>query len=476
MTDIWTETEAATATGGEISGSWRATGVSIDSRTVSPGDLFIAIEGENSDGHAWVGDALAKGAAAAMIHRRVEGADPTRLLVVEDTMAGLEALGRAARARMTAKVIGVTGSAGKTGCKEALRHCLEATSAQVHASERSYNNHWGVPLTLARAPRDAEFAIFEMGMNHPGEIAHLTDMVEPDVAIITTIAAAHMAAFNSLDDIADAKAEIFQSMGKDGTAIIPADLPQTKRLAASARNAGVGKLVTFGADDLATARLICARVKPDRSCVRAMIGETEAAYCVGLAGEHWVLNSLGVLAAIQAAGGDLGLAAPALGRLQPMDGRGARTAVETPNGPFTLIDDSYNANPASMRAALSVLGASEVSGDSRGRRIAVLGDMLELGPESSAMHSGLADAVLESGARKVFLCGPDMAALADRLASEVETIHAPSSAELAPQIMQAIWPGDTVLVKGSLGSRMAVVVEALKSLEAADVRPSVACG
>lgn len=474
MSDIWTETEAATATGGEIAGSWRATGVSIDSRTVNAGDLFIALDGDNSDGHAWVGDALAKGAVAAMVHRAVEGADPAKLLIVEDTMAGLEALGRAARERMTARVIGVTGSAGKTGCKEAIRHALEATGARVHASERSYNNHWGVPLTLARTPRNTDFAVFEMGMNHPGEIAALTEMVRPDVAIITTIAAAHMAAFDSLDGIADAKAEIFQSMGKDGVAVIPADLPQTKRLAASARNAGVGRLVTFGTDDLATARLICAKVKPDRSCVRAMIGEVEAAYCIGLAGEHWVLNSLGVLAVIQAAGGDLGLAAPALGRIQPLDGRGARTTIEAADGPFTLIDDSYNANPASMRAALSVLGTAEPEG--RGRRIAVLGDMLELGGDSANMHRGLADAVLESGARKVFLCGTDMAGLAETLSGQVETEHAATSAELAPSIMQAIRPGDAVLVKGSLGSRMAVIVEALKSLEAADVRPSVACG
>jgi UDP-N-acetylmuramoyl-tripeptide--D-alanyl-D-alanine ligase len=474
MNDIWTETEAASATGGEIAGSWRATGVSIDSRTVSKGDLFIAIDGENSDGHAWVADALAKGAVAAMVHRKTDKVDAANLLIVEDTMAGLEALGRAARARMTATVIGVTGSAGKTGCKEAIRHCLQATGAAVHASERSYNNHWGVPLTLARTPRNTDFAVFEMGMNHPGEIAALTDMVRPDVAMITTIAAAHMAAFDSLDDIADAKAEIFGSMGSGSVAIIPADLPQTKRLAASARNAGVGRLVTFGADDLATARLICARVKPDRSCVRAMIADTEAAYCVGVAGEHWVLNSLGVLATIQAAGGDLGLAAPALGRMQPLDGRGARTVIEAPSGLVTLIDDSYNANPASMRAALSVLGTAEPEG--RGRRIAVLGDMLELGPDSRHMHGSLADAVIESGARKVFLCGQDMSALAESLASEVEVHHAPTSADLAPLIVQTVWQGDMVLVKGSLGSRMAIIVEALKSLEAADTRPSVACG
>lgn len=474
MNDIWTETEAALATGGEIAGSWKAAGVSIDSRTVSFGDLFVALDGDNSDGHIWVADALAKGAVAAMVHHAIDGVDNRNLLIVEDTMKGLEALGRAARSRMTAKVIGVTGSAGKTGCKEALRHCLTATGATVHASERSYNNHWGVPLTLARTPRDADFAIFEMGMNHPGEIAALTDMVRPEVAMITTIAAAHMAAFSSLDDIADAKAEIFLSMGENCAAIIPADLPQSRRLAASARNAGVGRLITFGADDLATARLICARVKPDRSCVRAMIGDTEAAYCVGLAGEHWILNSLGVLATVQASGGDLGLAAPALGRIQPMDGRGARTVIEAASGPFTLIDDSYNANPASMRAALSVLGAAEPEG--RGRRIAVLGDMLELGSDSIEMHSGLAESVIESGARKIFLCGTEMSALADALAGEIEVHHAATSADLAPLVMQTVWQGDVVLAKGSLGSRMAVIVKALKSLGAADLRPNAACG
>jgi len=472
VSDIWTETEAANATGGEIAGRWKALGVSIDSRTIGAGDLFIAIDGENQDGHVWVADALKKGAVAAMVHRPVDGVEPDKLLVVEDTMAGLAALGRAARARMTAKVIGVTGSAGKTGCKEAIRHCLEAAGARVHASERSYNNHWGVPLTLARAPRDIDFAVLEMGMNHAGEIAALTAMAQPNVALITTIAPAHMAAFDSLDDIADAKAEIFLSMGKDTIGVIPADLPQTKRLAAAARNAGVGKLVTFGADDLANARLICARVKPDRSCVRAMIGDIEAAYCVGLAGEHWVLNSLGVLATIQAAGGDLGVAAPSLARLQPMDGRGARVDIRLQDGQFTLIDDSYNANPASMRASLSVLGTAEPEG--RGRRVAVLGDMLELGPESRDMHAGIADAVIESGARQVFLCGPDMGALADALAGKVNVRHARSSKDLAPMVMQAVRPGDVVLTKGSLGSRMAVIVDALKSIGTDDLRPSSA--
>ncbi|WP_416899908.1 MAG: UDP-N-acetylmuramoylalanyl-D-glutamyl-2,6-diaminopimelate--D-alanyl-D-alanine ligase [Minwuia sp.] len=466
MNDIWTASEAAEATGGRTAGDWMAAGVSIDTRTIEQGDLFIAVIGENSDGHDWVVDALKKGAAAAVVHRGIDGADPARLLIVDDTMKALEALGRAARDRTPARVIGVTGSAGKTGCKEAIRHCLAETGARVHASERSYNNHWGVPLTLARMPRQLDFAVLEMGMNHAGEIAHLTDMVRPHVALITTIAPAHMAAFNSLDEIADAKAEIFQSMDADGVAVLPADLPQTKRLAAAARNAGVGRLVTFGADDLASVRLVCARVKPELSCVRASILDMDATFTVGLPGEHWVLNALGVLATVQAAGGDLGRAAPALTRLQPVDGRGARVEIPLEDGVMVMLDDSYNANPASMRAALSVLGTSETT--ARGRRIAVLGDMLELGDESAEMHAGLADAVIESGARMVFLCGPDMAGLGKRLMGEVEVHHAPTSKELAPHVMRAVRSGDVVLVKGSLGSRMAVIVEALRSLGVAD--------
>jgi len=323
-------------------------------------------------------------------------------------------------------------------------------------------------------PRDTEYAVLEMGMNHPGEIAALTAMVRPHVALVTTIAAAHMAAFTSLDDIADAKAEIFQSMGPEDVAVIPADLPQTGRLASLAREAGVGRIVTFGADDLAHVRLICASVQPDRSCIRAMIGDHEAAFCIGLAGEHWVLNALGILGVVQAAGGDLGRAAPALARLQPLDGRGARSRIRVGGGALTLIDDSYNANPASMRAALSVLGNAAPKG--RGRRIAVLGDMLELGADSRELHADLAASVIESGARLAFLCGPDMAALAERLKGEIETHHAPDSTELASQVSPSVWRDDVVLVKGSLGSRMAVIVEALKALDVDDVRPGVATG
>ncbi|ANK80382.1 MAG: hypothetical protein TEF_05935 [Rhizobiales bacterium NRL2] len=463
MIDLWHADEVAAATEGQAAGGWRAGGVSIDSRTVTAGDLFVALEGPNFDGHDYVEDALAKGAAAAMVHRAPAGADPARLVVVGDTLKGLQDLGRAARQRTSAKVLAVTGSAGKTGAKEALRHCLAACGVRVHASDKSFNNHWGVPLTLARMPRDAEYTVLELGMNHPGEISALVEMARPDVALVTTIAPAHMAAFESLDAIADAKAEIFERLGPDGAAVIPADLPQTARLTAAAKRAGAGRIVTFGAADAADVRLICAKVKADRSCVRADLAGVEATFCVGLPGEHWVMNALGVLAALQAAGADIGRAAPALARLRPLAGRGAREQVSMRGDrSFTLIDDSYNANPASMRAAFSVLGAAEPAG--RGRRVAVLGDMLELGRETGRMHAGLADDLAESGVRLVFLCGPEMARLEAAMKDRAEVTHAPDSETLAPKVAAAVGDGDVVLVKGSLGSRMAVVVEALKSL------------
>lgn len=463
MNDLWKSEEAAEATGGKAEGGWVAGGISIDSRTVAEGDLFIALQGPNFDGHDYVADALSRGAVAAMVHRAPAGVDAARLLVVADTMKGLQDLGRAARGRTSAKVLAVTGSAGKTGTKEALRHCLAESGVRVHASEKSFNNHWGVPLTLARMPRDTEYAVLEIGMNHPGEISALVEIARPDVALVTTIAPAHMAAFESLDAIADAKAEIFEQLGPDGIAVIPADLPQTGRLADAAKRSGAGRIVRFGAADDAEVRLICAKVKPDRSCVRADLGGTEAAFCVGLPGEHWVMNALGALAALQAAGADIGRAAPALARLQPVAGRGARQQIALQRGrSFVLIDDSYNANPASMRAAFSVLGAAEPEG--RGRRVAVLGDMLELGRDSSAMHAGLADALTESGVRLVFLCGPEMAHLAEAMKGNAEVVHAPDSEALAPQVAAAVGDGDVVLVKGSLGSRMAAVVDMLTSM------------
>lgn len=470
MSALWTAREAAAATAGTADGEWTASGVSIDSRTVAPGDLFIALAGPNFDGHDYVADALAKGAAAAMVHRRPEGVDPARLLVVSATLDGLAALGRAARRRTTAKVIAVTGSCGKTSTKEAIRHGLEAADARVHASAKSFNNHWGVPLTLATMPRDTAFAVIEMGMNHAGELRGLTGIARPDVAVITTVEAAHLAAFPSVEAIADAKAEIFEGLSENGVAVVPADNPWRGRLEAAARAAGAARIVTFGFADDADYRAVKVLERPDRSCVTADLGGVEAAFCLGLPGRHQVSNALAMLAAIDAAGGDIGRAAPSLSQLRPLDGRGARHEIRLRSGTFLLIDESYNANPASVRAALSVLGAAETA--ARGRRIAVLGDMLELGQDSRALHAALADDVVRAGVDRAMLCGSDMAALAARLEGRVAVDHAESSEALLPAVTRVVRPGDVVLVKGSLGSRMAPIVQALKGLAV----PLAACG
>lgn len=476
MSILWTASEAADATGGTIAGSWNATGVSIDSRTVAQGDLFIALEGPNADGHDHVVAALAKGAVAALVHRSSAGADPSKLLLVSDTMAALEALGHASRARTAAKVIGVTGSCGKTGTKAALAHCLTVSGVRVHASEKSYNNHWGVPLTLARMPRETEVAVLEIGMNHPGEIRVLTAMARPDVAVITTVEAAHLAAFRSVDDIADAKAEIFEGIVPGGAAVLPADNSCHGRLRAAAKAAGVQRIVGFGAVEGADYRIIRAVLNAEASCVEADLAGRAAAICIGIPGQHWVSNAMAVLAVIDVAGGDVGRAAPALRSLEAVAGRGARTTVTLPDGGgFLLIDDSYNANPASVRAAMSVLGAAEPGPN--GRRVAILGDMLELGPTATDLHRGLADDVVAAGADVALLCGPEMAALADALQGRVGTIvHQPASDALITHAIEQARRGDVVLVKGSLGSRMAPIVTGLKNLEAAADTPRAACG
>ncbi|MDF1722676.1 MAG: UDP-N-acetylmuramoyl-tripeptide--D-alanyl-D-alanine ligase [Minwuia sp.] len=476
MSILWTAAEAAQATGGVAAGTWDATGVSIDSRTVAAGDLFIALQGPNADGHDHVTGALDKGAIAALVHRPITGIDPDRLLLVGDTMTALEALGHASRARTTATVIGVTGSCGKTGTKAALAHCLTVSGVRVHASEKSYNNHWGVPLTLARMPREAEVAVLEIGMNHPGEIRALTAMARPDVAVITTVEAAHLAAFRSLDEIADAKAEIFEGLTPNGAAVLPADNACHGRLLAAAQAAGAGRIVSFGAAETAQYRIIRAVLNAEASCVEADLAGRPAAICIGIPGQHWVSNAMAVLAVIDMAGGDVGRAAPALRSLEAVAGRGARTTVTLPGGDtFLLVDDSYNANPGSMRAAMSVLGAAEPTPG--GRRIAILGDMLELGPTATELHRGLADAVVAAGVDVALLCGPEMAALAEALEGHVATIvHQPASDALVPYAIEQARRGDVVLVKGSLGSRMAPIVAALRNLEAAADNPRAACG
>jgi UDP-N-acetylmuramoyl-tripeptide--D-alanyl-D-alanine ligase len=465
MTDappLWTAREAAAATDGIATGGWRADGVSIDSRSVAEGDLFIALKGPNFDGHAYAAAALEAGAAAAMIDHLPEGLSSTApLLRVADTMAGLEALGRIGRHRARARICAVTGSVGKTGTKEALATAL-APQGETAASAGSLNNHWGVPLSLARMRPSARFGVFELGMNHAGEITPLTQMVRPHVAIITTIEPAHLGHFDSLDQVADAKAEIFVGVEDGGCAVLNRDNAFFDHLAAAARAQGIERIIGIGADDSAEARLIEMTAEPDGSRVTARIDGHEIVYRVAQPGRHHVINSLAVLAAANALGADMAEAANALGAVAPLAGRGRLHEFAVPGGTVTLIDESYNASPASMRAAIETLGALKPAG--HGRRIAVLGDMRELGTGSRDFHAGLAHPLTECGIDLVFCAGTEMKALFDAVGAPVEATHAPDSAALAPMVAAAVKPGDIVTVKGSLASGMKRVVDALLAL------------
>ena len=458
---LWTAKEAALATSGRASGDWQVEGVSIDSRSVAAGDLFIALKGPNFDGHDYAAAALEKGAAAAMVSSLPEGlAADAPVLLVGDTLEALTALGQAARTRSQARFIGVTGSVGKTGTKEALRACLEV-QGKTAASVASFNNHWGVPLSLSRMARDSAYGVFEVGMNHAGEISALTAVLRPHVAVITTVAAVHLEYFDSVEGIADAKAEIFESMGADGSAVLNRDNEFFERLAAKAKARGVGRIIAFGEHAEAEIRLEACELEERSSSVRASVFGRQLDYRLNLPGRHSVMNSLAVLGAVAAAGADVDRAAAALAETEPVKGRGARHDIQLAGGSFELIDDAYNANPSSVGAAISVLGASRPKDD--GRRIAVLGDMLELGAEGKALHAGLAAPLEKDGIDLVFTCGPLMAALDEALPAARRGGHAADSQALAPLVVEALQPGDVVLVKGSLGSRMAVVVEALKA-------------
>ena len=465
---LWAADEAAAATGGVAQGTWAATGVSIDSRTVAPGDLFVALRGLNHDGHAYVGRALSAGAAAAVVEQAalaegladVPGDAP--LLVVRDGMDALEALGRFARLRTKATVIGVTGSVGKTGTKEALKLACDAHGPTA-ATLGNLNNHIGVPLTLARLPTDLRFAVIEMGMNHANEIRPLSRMAKPDVSIITTVTDAHLENFRDETGIADAKAEIFDGMEPSGTAVLNRDNPHCPRLVAHARTAGLGRIWTFGQHDKCDARLLDTSLHTTCSAVHAIIRGDVISYSLPIPGRHWVDNSLAVLLAMRAVGGDITVAARALLGLRAGAGRGQRSVVERPDGTrFAVIDESYNASPAAVRAALSVLAASTVQ--TGGRRVLVLGDMLELGDAAARLHAGLAETIAAAGIDRVHTCGPLSRHLHDALPSAVRGHWAKDSAALVDPVAADVRPGDAVLVKGSLGSRMQPVVAALLSL------------
>jgi UDP-N-acetylmuramoyl-tripeptide--D-alanyl-D-alanine ligase len=462
---LWTIEDMARAMGAERRGALPVTvsGISIDSRTIGRGEAFFAIAGDRRDGHEFVATALAAKAGLAVV-AAARGADfpqDAPLLVVPDVLAALRALAAAARARTNAKVIGVTGSVGKTGTKEALRLAL-AKDGETHASIASYNNHWGVPLSLARCPASADYAVLEMGMNHPGEIEPLSRLVRPHVAVITTIAPVHLEFFGSLAKIADAKAEIFRGLEPDGAAILYRDNSQFSRLKRRAKEAGVARVVSFGEHENADARLIKCALQAACSTVQADILGTELTYKIGAPGRHLVLNSLAVLATAKLVGADLALAALALSEFKPSSGRGALTEIDLPGGPALVIDESYNANPASVEAALNLLGGMPIA--PRGRRIAVLGDMLELGPRGRALHRSLLAPIIGNAVDLVFCCGPLMRALWQALPATRRGGYAEDSAALEAQVKSAIQAGDVVMVKGSLGSRMAPIVKALQQL------------
>lgn len=460
---LWTIGEAIAACDGRPDGDMdqgaALSSVSIDTRTLEPDALFVAIRGDNRDGHDYVAKAFAAGAGAALVAEDAQIEATGSLIRVADTLTGLERLGRSARGRTGAAVIAVTGSVGKTGTKEALRLAL-AASGSVHASDKSYNNHWGVPLSLANMARETRYGVFEVGMNHPGEIEPLTKMIRPHVAIVTTVEPVHLEFFTSVEQIAEAKAEIFAGLESGGTAILNQDNPHFDLLAARAREAGVARIVAFGARGEADAQLIDMQETANGSVVRARFGGETIKYELGAPGRHLVMNSLAVLAAVTAVGGDLEQAAAALADYSVQKGRGAREVFALPDGSVMLIDESYNANPASMRAALAALGA--VSRASHPRRIAVLGDMLELGDSSKDLHADLAGPLDDADVDVVFACGPCMHALFEALPAKRRGVYAETSQGLVDALVEAVRAGDVVMIKGSLGSRMALLVDAIR--------------
>jgi UDP-N-acetylmuramoyl-tripeptide--D-alanyl-D-alanine ligase len=460
---LWQWDELVAAAHGRPDGAAAApiTGFSIDTRTLQPGDVFVALK-DVRDGHEFVGTAFAGGAAAAVVahdYPRPRGANDGALLRVADPLAGLEAIGRAARARSNARIVAVTGSAGKTGTKEMLRLCL-CDAGATHASEKSYNNHWGVPLTLARMPRSAEYGVFEIGMNHAGEITPLTRMVRPHAAVITTVEPVHLQYFASVEAIAEAKAEIFAGLVPGGTAVLPRDNEHFALLRERAMAVGAN-VVSFGYDESADVCCIQANMDARGSSVIAGIGSQRFPYRVAAPGEHYVRNSLGVLAALTALGADPMRCLTALVKIAAPAGRGARTALDAPGGRILLIDESYNANPASVRAALAAMAT--VPREDFPRRVAVLGDMLELGEAAGELHQGLKAAVDAAGIDLVFACGPMMKLLFDRLKPGQQGAWAETSAELAPGLLDAVAAGDVVMIKGSLASRMGPVAEAVRA-------------
>ncbi|MEM9575998.1 MAG: UDP-N-acetylmuramoyl-tripeptide--D-alanyl-D-alanine ligase [Pseudomonadota bacterium] len=466
---LWNATEAAGATGGRATSDWEAAGVSIDTRTLQPGDLFVALK-DARDGHEFVAQALEKGAAAALVSRVPEGvSEGAPLLIVEDVMRALEDLGRAGRARMTGKVAAVTGSVGKTSTKEMLLAML-SEQGRSHASVASYNNHWGVPLTLARMPRDTEYAVIEIGMNHPGEIAPLSKLAQPHVGLVTTVAAAHLEAFEDIDGIAVEKASIFDGVLPNGVAVVNADVETSPILKDKARQCRLRE-ISFGEKGV-DYRLMRADLQGDTTVVCAQMGEVPLLYKINSPGRHFAMNALGAIAVMAALGTDLALALGALGRWMPYKGRGQRERihldpVET-GLTLDLIDDSYNANPTSMAAALDVLAAARVTNDigrvSKGRRIAYLGDMKELGRDEIALHQGLADLPAMKEIDLIHCIGPLMKSLHGVLPGPQRGEWFETAEDAVSRVRTHLDSGDVVLAKGSLSMKLALIVDAIRRM------------
>lgn len=460
MTALWTSSAIAEATDGKASAAFAANGVAFDSREIGPGDLFVALKGEHSDGHLHVGQAFSAGAAGAIVSQPVEGPH----ILVADTARALDALAKTSRSRTDAKIIGVTGSVGKTGTKEALYAALDRCSfGKAHRSVKSYNNHVGVPLSLSRMPEDTQYGIFEMGMNHAHELSALTRLVRPDAAIITAIAPAHIGNFpNGEAGIVDAKAEIFEGLMPGGTAIIPHDSPHCQRLRAKAER-HAAQILSFGFDAGADVRAIDIVAAPrGGSLVTAKLGDRSLCFTIAEAGRHWVSNSLAILAAVQAVGGDLASAGLSLAEMSGIDGRGRRHRIALKSGGQALvIDESYNANPASMKATLQHFTVEPC----RGRKILVLGAMGELGEQSARYHAALADDILACDAAAIILVGDDMAHTAAKLEQGldqgVKMSHAASAAEALSGVASLIGDEDVILVKGSNYLGLSSVVSAL---------------
>ena len=450
MSVLWTSAEIEAATGGRANIAFEATGVTFDSREVQPGDLFIAMPGTVYDGHKFVAGAFAAGAAGVIVSQPVDGPH----VLVDDTAAALEALGRASRERSKTIIVGVTGSVGKTSTKEALYAALDRISAgRAHRSVKSYNNHTGVPLSLARMPREALFAVLEMGMNNAGEIAALTRQVRPHLALITAIAPAHIENLGSEEAIAEAKAEVFEGLEEGGIAIVPNDTPHRDRLVKAARR-HAETIITFGHGDADVHALHAVRSRDGGSLISAALLERELTFTISQRGEHWVSNALAVLAAVEALGQDVAVAGLALADLGGLKGRGERHQIHVDGGEILLIDESYNANPASMAATLKSLG-SEIGID---RRIAVLGPMRELGEHSGALHAGLAPSVLDAHVDRLILIGDEMRPLAEIVVGKVGVDIADSVDQAADALLSMLRPGDAVLVKASNSVGLAKLV------------------